>query len=275
METFSRAGLTFDVADTGSGEAGTVVLLHGFPQTSHSWAQVSELLNQRGYRTIAPDQRGYSPGARPRGRFEYRIAELVADVESMIIQSDAGHVHLVGHDWGAQVAWMLAATRPDLITTLTTVSVPHPAAFLKSMRESDQLRRSWYMGAFQAPALPELLIARKPEVFDDMLRKTGMDDAMVADTHRRIIDSGALTGGLNWYRALPFGKPGKIGRRITVPTTHVWGAGDTALARRGAELAGDYVDADFRLRILEDATHWIPEQNAAELTDIILDRIEN
>ncbi|WFN91638.1 alpha/beta fold hydrolase [Gordonia sihwensis] len=275
METFSRAGFTFDVADAGTADNGTVVLLHGFPQTSQSWTGVSERLNQRGYRTIAPDQRGYSPRARPRRRVEYRIGELVSDIESLIIQSDARQVHLVGHDWGAQVAWMLTATRPDLVATLTTVSVPHPAAFLKSMLHSDQLRRSWYMAAFQAPRLPELLIARKPEFFDRMLASTGMDDQMIADTHRQIIDSGALTGGLNWYRALPFGRPGALARRITVPTTHVWGAGDTALARRGAELAGDYVDADFRLRILEHANHWIPEQNAAELTEIILDRIEN
>ncbi|ALG86880.1 alpha/beta fold hydrolase [Gordonia phthalatica] len=276
MKTFSRAGLTFDVADSGgSPENGTVMLLHGFPQTSYSWRHVTPLLNARGYRTIAPDQRGYSPQARPRGRFAYRIAELVADIESLIIQSDAGQVHLVGHDWGAQVAWVLTATRPDLVSTLTTVSVPHPAAFVASMTQSDQLRRSWYMAAFQPPKLPELLIDRKPELLDRMLADTGMDADMIADTHRLVVDSGALTGGLNWYRALPFGKPGKIGKRIVVPTTHVWSTGDTALARRGAELAGRHVDADYRLVVLEDATHWIPEQNPDQLAEIILDRIEN
>lgn len=275
MKTFARAGLTFDVVDSGTADKGTVVLLHGFPQTSYSWRHVAPILNEHGYRTIAPDQRGYSPGARPKGRFAYRIGELVSDIESLIIQSDAGHVHLVGHDWGAQVAWMLAATRPDLVSTLTTVSVPHPAAFVASMTQSDQLKRSWYMAAFQPPKIPELVIDRKPALIDRMLTETGMDAEMIADTHRLVIDSGALTGGLNWYRAIPFGKPGKIGKPITVPTTHVWSTGDAALARRGAELAGDHVDADFRLRILDGATHWIPEQNAAELTEIILDRIEN
>lgn len=275
MQTFPRAGLTFDVTDSGVADRGTVVLLHGFPQTSHSWAQVSARLNRRGYRTLAPDQRGYSPGARPRGRYAYRIGELVADIESLIVTSDAGRVHLVGHDWGAQVAWVLAAVRPDLIATLTTVSVPHPAAFVASIRQSDQLRRSWYFAAFQPPKLPELVISSRPALLDRMLADTGMDESMIADTRRRIIDSGALTGGLNWYRALPFGKPGKLRSRITVPTTHVWGGRDTALARCGAELTGDFVDADFRLRILEDATHWIPEQNADELAAIILDRIEN
>lgn len=274
MKSFSRAGLTFDVVDAGTATNGTVVLLHGFPQTSHSWRYVTPILTDRGYRTIAPDQRGYSERARPRGRFAYRIGELVSDIESLIIQSDAGKVHLVGHDWGAQVAWMLAATRPDLVDTLTTVSVPHPAAFVASMTQSDQLRRSWYMAAFQPPKLPELLIERNPQLFDDMLARTGMDPEMIADTRRRVVDAGALSGGLNWYRAIPFGKPGKVGKRIVVPTTHVWSTGDTALARRGAELAGRYVDADYRLVVLEDATHWIPEQNAADLASIILDRIE-
>ncbi|MBM7366974.1 alpha/beta fold hydrolase [Gordonia hydrophobica] len=274
MKSFSRAGLTFDVVDAGTATNGTVVLLHGFPQTSHSWRAVTQILVERGYRTIAPDQRGYSPQARPRGRYAYRIGELVSDIESLIIQSDAGRVHLVGHDWGAQVAWMLAAARPDLISTLTTVSVPHPAAFVASMTQSDQLRRSWYMAAFQPPKLPELLIDRKPQVLDRMLAETGMDPEMIADTHRLVVDSGALTGGLNWYRAIPFGRPGEIRKRIAVPTTHVWSTGDTALARRGADLAGRHVDADYRLVVMDDATHWIPEQNPAEIAEIILDRIE-
>lgn len=280
MKTFSRAGLTFDVVDSAedpsvAGDRGTVVLLHGFPQTSHSWRLVTPLLNQRGYRTIAPDQRGYSPGARPRGRFAYRIGELVSDIESLIIQSDSRQVHLVGHDWGAQVAWALASTRPDLVATLTTVSVPHPAAFLASMRQSNQLRLSWYMGAFQIPFGPELVIQHRPAAFDKMLADTGMDPAMIADTHRRVVDTDALTSAINWYRALPFANAGKVTRRITVPTAHVWGARDSALSRRGAELAGDYVDADYRLHILEKAGHWIPDRNASELADIILDRIEN
>ncbi|MGB6125208.1 MAG: alpha/beta fold hydrolase [Gordonia sp. (in: high G+C Gram-positive bacteria)] len=280
METFSRAGLTFDVVDSSEDpsvrtDKGTVVLLHGFPQTSHSWRLVTPILNQRGYRTIAPDQRGYSPQARPRGRFAYRISELVSDIESLIIQSDAGKVHLVGHDWGGQVAWALAATRPDLVETLTSISVPHPAAFVASIKQSDQLRRSWYMGAFQLPALPEWMAQVRPQMFEKMLTDTGMDAAMIADTYERVINTESLTGGINWYRGLPFANPKKTGRRITVPTSHVWGAGDGALTRRGAELTGNYVNADYRLHILEHASHWIPDQNASELAEIILDRIEN
>src|SRR5699024_10065897 len=109
---------------------------------SSSWGPVAALLNQAGYRTLAPDQRGYSPQASPSGRRNYRITELVDDVVELIRQADAGPVHLVGHDWGAGVAWALAATHPDLLRSLTAVSVPHPAAFQLSMLRSAQALNS-------------------------------------------------------------------------------------------------------------------------------------
>ncbi|GAA3956535.1 alpha/beta fold hydrolase [Gordonia caeni] len=273
MEQFSRGELTFDVVDSETGRDGTIVLLHGFPQTSQSWRAVTPLLNAAGYRTVAPDQRGYSPGARPKGRAAYRTSELVDDAAALIGDLGDGPVHLVGHDWGAAVAWGLAASRPDLVRSLTSVSVPHPGAFMKSLLSSDQLLRSWYMAAFQPPILPDLLVSRFPGAFDGMLRRAGMDSDQLADVHRLILDSGALPGALNWYRAMALSTPPDLARRVAVPTTHVWGALDTALARRGAELAADFVIADFQLKILDDAGHWIPEHNAAELADIILTRV--
>ncbi len=272
MEQFTNNGLTFDVTASGEPERGTVVLLHGFPQTADSWRNVAPILNAHGYRTIAPDQRGYSPGARPKGRAAYRTSKLVDDAAALISQLGSGPVHVVGHDWGAAVGWGLAASRPELIRTLTTVSVPHPGAFLKSMLTSNQALKSWYMAAFQPPALPELLIGRVPGAIDRLLSRTGMDDGQIADVHRRVIDTGALPGALNWYRAMWMSTPPELARRVAVPTTHVYGAGDTALAMRGAELSADYVVVDFDLKVLEDAGHWIPEQHAAELADIILAR---
>lgn len=273
MEQFSRGDLTFDVVDSETGRNGTIVLLHGFPQTSQSWRAVTPLLTAEGYRTVAPDQRGYSPGARPKGRAAYRTSELVDDAAALVERLDGGPVHLVGHDWGAAVAWGLAASRPDLVLSLTSVSVPHPGAFMKSFLSSDQLLRSWYMAAFQPPLLPDLLVRRFPGAFDGMLRRSGMDSDQLADVHRLILDGGALTGALNWYRAMMLSTPPDLARRVAVPTTHVWGAHDTALARRGAELAADFVIADFQLEILDDAGHWIPEHNADELAEIILARV--
>lgn len=275
MEQFTRDGLTFEVVDTppeGTGK-GTVVLLHGFPQTSYSWRTVTPLLNRAGYRTVAPDQRGYTPGAQPAGRAAYRLSALVGDAVALIDRLGDGPVHLVGHDWGGAVAWGLAASRPDLIRTLTSVSVPHPGAFGKSMLSSRQALLSWYMAAVQPPRLPELLVARFPGRFDDGMRRAGMDDEQVGDVHRLILDRDGLTGPLNWYRALALNTDTALARRVTVPTTHVWGAHDPALARRGAELTADFVRADYALEILEDSGHWIPEHDAPELAEIIGRRV--
>ena len=274
MDSFTRDGLTFDVIDSGPSDGDVVVLLHGFPQTATSWAKVSARLNAEGFRTVAPTQRGYSPGARPKGRRAYRIEELVADASALIDAIGRGRVHLVGHDWGGAVAWSLAASRPDQVKTYTSVSVPHPAAFIKSMTRSPQLLRSWYMLAFQIPWVPEFGARRAPHVFEATLARMGMTPEETATARREVIDSGAFTGGLNWYRALPFSGPKELSQRVRVPTTHVWSSGDSALDRRGAELTRDLVAADYELRILS-GDHWIPDHQPDRLAEIILDRVRS
>lgn len=269
LTEYTREGLTFDVIDRGTADRGTVVLLHGFPQTSASWSAVSERLNAEGYRTLVPDQRGYSPRARPRGRFAYRTGELVADVAALIDASGDAPVHLVGHDWGSLVAWALSAERPETVASLTAVCVPHPAAFLQSMLSSDQLLRSWYMAAFQVPWLPELAVS-DPHRLRSALAGTGMRAAEIDAVQRDVVEAGALTGALNWYRAMALSTPGRLRRRVTVPTFMVAGAQDTALGVRGAQLSERYVDAPFELHILDEAGHWIPEQQPAELAALIL-----
>ncbi len=131
ITTIQRQGLTFDVFDEGPLDGEVVVLLHGFPERSTSWRYVVPLLHERGYRTIAMDQRGYSPGARPKRRWNYRIRQLTDDVLALIDRI-GGPVHLVGHDWGAVPSWAIATQRPDRLRTLTAVSVPHPMAFLRA-----------------------------------------------------------------------------------------------------------------------------------------------
>lgn len=273
LRTYTHAGLTFDLLDDGPPDGPIVVLLHGFPQTASSWEPTARLLRERGYRTIAPDQRGYSPGARPRGRLAYRTSLLVDDVVALIDTLGGGPVHLAGHDWGAVVAWSLAAARPDLVRTLTSVSVPHPAAFLRSMVSSDQALRSWYMAVFQVPWVPERLVARKPALLERMLERAGMDADAVAEVRRTVVDGGAFGPGLNWYRAMALGSPDALRRKVSVPTTHVWGDRDIALGRRGAELAERYVTGPYRFEPLAGAGHWIPEQNAERLAEIITARI--
>lgn len=274
IESFAHDGLTFDVIDQGPLDGDVVVLLHGFPQRASTWAGVASRLNARGYRTIAPDQRGYSPRARPPRWRDYRITALVADVEALL-ERIGGPVHLVGHDWGAAVAWLVASRSPH-VRTLTSVSVPHPAAFLVALASRDQLRRSWYMGFFQLPRLPERFVTRRPERFDGLLRGGGLTRDQVAQIRRDVVEYGAFGGGVNWYRGIPLSltaAPRLWRARVAVPVTHVWSDRDVALSRRTADLTRRWATGPFRLEVLHGVSHWIPEQEPERLARVILDRV--
>lgn len=270
ITTYRRDRLVFRVVDTGPLDGEPVVLLHGFPQTADSWRKVTPILNDAGLRTIAPDQRGYSPGASPRGRSAYRMAEIVADAVTLI-EAVQHPVHLVGHDWGATVAWATAASHPELVRTLTSVSVPHPRAFLMSMPTSSQALRSWYMAAYQIPLLPEKAMRSRRMVRLGLIR-TGLAPADAERIVRDVVDTGAIDFGLNWYRGMVFPPPPEMLRTVTVPTTHIWGEYDSFLTRRGAEITERYVRAPFRL-VISDGDHWLPEYRPETVADAILDRV--
>ena len=274
---YTHDGLVFDVRDSGPVDGDPVVLLHGFPERASSWDLVSPLLHEQGLRTLAPDQRGYSPRARPPRRRDYRASLLAADVAALI--DEVGRpVHLVGHDWGAAIAWLVAA-RSRSVRSLTAVSVPHPAAFQRAMVTSRQGLLSWYMYFFQLPVLPEVL-ARPGGPLELFLRRSGMDDEALARFRREIVEYGALPGALGWYRAqflddrLVGGGGGLTGGvTVRVPTTLVWSDGDAAIARKGVDLTPGFVDAPYSLEVLEGVSHWIPTQEPERLAAIVLERI--
>lgn len=272
ISSFRRGQLVFDVRDEGPPEGPPVVLLHGFPQRATSWASLVPHLHAAGLRTFAPDQRGYSPGARPRGRSAYRSQELVADV-CALIDLIGGPVHLVGHDWGAAVGWALAATEPQRLLSWTAVSVGHPQAFLRSLRSPEQARRSWYMGLFQLPLLPERLLSSDRFV-RKFLGRSGMTAEMIATYRREMVADGALTTALNWYRAIPLSAREKV-PAVTVPTTLVWSDADVALGRRGAALTRECVTGDYELVELSRVSHWIPQERPEELAAAILGRVRS
>jgi pimeloyl-ACP methyl ester carboxylesterase len=269
----SRAGLVFDVIDSGPVDGTPVVLLHGFPQRATMWEPVSDHLHEAGLRTYALDQRGYSPGARPEGRFAYGIGELVGDVMALIEQIGTP-VHLVGHDWGSVVAWSVAAAHPESIRSLTAVSVAHPAAFLKSMVSSSQALRSYYTLLFQLPVVPEWVLSRRGGLGEKMLRGAGMTTEMIEAYRREIVADGALRGGLNYYRSMVLSR-GEFSRKVSVPTTYVWSSGDTALARRGTELTPQFVTGPYELEVYEGVSHWIPDERPAELAVSIIRRVRS
>lgn len=271
LTQFRNGPHTFDVIDGGPLDGTPVVLLHGFPQRASSWDAVSEHLHRSGLRTYAPDQRGYSPGARPRSRFAYGAAALTSDVLALIDTIGEGPVHLVGHDWGAAVAWSVAGAHPDRIASLTAVSVPHPGAFMRSMLTSTQAFKSYYMALFQLPYVPERALSTR--FGDRFLRASGMTPAMIEEFHTGIVDHGALRGGLGYYRSIVVSSPKEFGKKITVPTTYVWSDGDIALGRKGAELNERWMAGQYVYEVFEGASHWIPDERPAELADVIAARV--
>ena len=263
---FSRGDLTFDVTEDGPADGEPVLLLHGFPQHSDSWDAVVPALAEAGYRTIRPDQRGYSPGARPRGRRAYKIAELVADAAALI-DHYGGSAHVVGHDWGAAVAWSLATETPDKVRSLTSLSVPHPGAFLRSFLTSSQALKSWYMLFFQLPWLPERLLRSQ---LGPALVRTGQSAEAARRDLAGLAAPGAMTAALNWYRAMLFIDPRRSGDPVRRPTLFIWSDGDTALGRRGAEDTAKYVRAPYQFEVLAGVSHWIPDEVPDQLTALLL-----
>lgn len=270
---YQHDGLTFDVLDEGPLDGIPVVLLHGFPERSTTWHAVAPILHEAGIRTYALDQRGYSPGARPTRRRDYRMAHLCADVAALI-ERIGSTVHLVGHDWGAVVGWMVAAERPDLLRSWTAISVPHPMAFLKAGLTSSQGLKSWYIGFFQVPRLAELTARRPGGLFDRSLRHAGMTPAEVERFRTEMVEDGALPHALGWYRAIALADPRASGRRVSVPTTFLWSDGDVAVARQGAEETGRWIDAAYELVVLEGVSHWIPTQAPEECAAAVLARVQ-
>ncbi|MGY1651818.1 alpha/beta fold hydrolase [Geodermatophilus sp. SYSU D01119] len=270
MDRFRNDGLTFDVRDGGPPDGEPVVLLHGFPQDSSAFDRMAPLLHAEGLRTLAPDQRGYSPGARPRGRSPYRLRAVAGDVVALLDAAGLERAHVVGHDWGGAVAWALGAWHPDRVRTITALSTPHPGAVAKAVLTSDQGLRSSYMAAFQLPVLPErLLLARDGAALRGVLENGGLPDDAVARYVDRMREPGALPAALAWYRAVPFAARDAVGR-VGVPVLHVWSTGDTFLGRTATERTREFVTGPYRLEVLEDVPHWIPELAAERTAELVV-----
>ncbi len=264
-------GLVFDIDDAGPLDGPAVVLLHGFPVDRSSWRRVLPLLHSAGLRTLAPDQRGYSPGARPHGRAAYHLGKLVEDATAVADAAGAEQFHLVGHDWGGGIAWLTAGIRPDRVASVTVLSTPHPIAMNRALRPSragvDQLRRSWYMGAMQLPWLPERLLSSRLAA---TLARSGVPSEDAQRYAARLAEPGALTCAMNWYRALPLSRG--VAHRCRVPATLVWGRRDPFLGPLATELTAQAVLADFRLVELDEG-HWLPELAPQASARAIIERV--
>lgn len=263
--------LTFDVTATGPEGGQVVILLHGFPQTSACWRHVVPVLADAGYRVLAPDQRGYSPGARPEGVAAYHSAELTADVLGIADAVGVERFHLVGHDWGASIAWQLAARHGDRLLTVTPISVPHPLAYATALAspDTDQEQRSSYFPMFRAEGAEEGMLANDAAGLRMIYLAGGLTEEEAAPHLAALSSPEALGAALNWYRAAGAHLIADLGP-ITVPTMHVWSTEDVALGREGAEATGDFVAGPYELAVLEGVDHWIPDHAPDPLNELLM-----
>jgi pimeloyl-ACP methyl ester carboxylesterase len=270
--------LTFDARAVGPTDGEPVLLLHGFPQTSSCWGRVLPHLAAAGFRAVAPDQRGYSPDARPADATAYGIDLLVADALGLADAVGWDTFHLVGHDWGGAVAWQVAGRRPERLRSLSVVSTPHPAAFTKAKKAGrsadgdDQNERSSYIATFRDPATPGMLMADDRAFLKLMLEGSGMDDegrAAVLDRVQTLEDADAA---LAWYRAADPADPSGMGT-ISTPTLYVWSREDIALGGAAAALTAAEVEGPYRFEVLEGVSHWVPEEAADDLAALLVDHI--
>jgi pimeloyl-ACP methyl ester carboxylesterase len=273
--------MSFSAVAVGPADGRPVVFLHGFPQTSFSWHHQLDAVGDEGYRALAFDQRGYSHGARPPAVDDYGIDGLVSDVLAVADSQGMDTFDLVGHDWGAVVAWVVAERHPARVRTLTAVSVPHPAAFAAALLggDADQAERSSYIDVFRQEGVAEQALLGE-DGSGDGLRTMFAASGLPADTEEvdvfvaAMLEPGALTAALNWYRAMSAEAFADVGR-ISVPTLYVWSTEDVALGRQAAEATAAFVAGPYRFEVLEGVSHWIPEAAPQELNRLLLEHLRS
>jgi pimeloyl-ACP methyl ester carboxylesterase len=256
------------------GEGPLVLLLHGFPETSRAWRKQIPALAER-FKIVAPDLRGYGQRDKPKGIAAYRAAVLADDIVALIHAFDAERAHVVGHDWGGAVAWTLAGVHPEAIDRLVVLNCPHPAVMQRALRSNwAQIRRSWYIFAFQIPWLPEWAFTRDgSKNLKDVLRRSSgpgtFTEADLDEYARAFSAPGAATAAINYYRAAARSRipRGKIG----APTLLIWGKDDVALGielTRGME---GLFEGEPRVEYIPDTSHWVMEERPEIVNRLLLD----
>ncbi len=268
--------MTFDALVAGPAGGPPVVLLHGFPQTSRSWCAQMVALSRAGRRAVAFDQRGYSPGARPRDDEAYRARALAADVLGVADAIGIDTFAVIGHDWGGFVAWWLAARHAERVTSVVSVSTPHPQAFTRALRFPEQRLRSAYMPWFRSERAADVLGGQQALGLRVLFGLSGLPAAHAATyVDRARSDPGWLPAALAWYRAntgRSMAELATIGD-VSVPTMYVWSTRDSALGPYAAHLTGRFVSGPYRFEVLPGVSHWIPEMAPDTLNRLLLDHL--
>jgi pimeloyl-ACP methyl ester carboxylesterase len=268
------SGLTFTADVLGPTGGPLVLLLHGFPESRHSWRAALPALAAAGYRAVAPDQRGYSPGARPdpADLSNYAFDRLVADVIEIAAAAgyDGKRFHLVGHDWGGQVSWGVAGKHPERLASLTVLSRPHPSSFRRALlkEDGDQKHRSRHHRAFLDADTSKLLLADNARRLRDGLFGQGVPAAALEEHLSVLGNPEALEAALAWYRSNK-GLAADIGT-IKVPTLYIWGDADATVGPDAAYGTGEFVGAAYAMEVLPNVGHFVMDQAPAKATDLML-----
>ncbi|MBV1878285.1 MAG: alpha/beta hydrolase [Pseudomonadales bacterium] len=289
-QTVTVSGMNFEVSVAGDENNPMVLFLHGFPQTNYTWRHQLKYLAAAGFYCIAPNQRGYSQGARPVGVDQYATSALLADMLGLIaemsphnnIQDDNGkpmaQAHIVGHDWGGQLSWLLAARYPDQVRSLTVLSRPHPAAFGAAMQQDKQQSgRSKHHRAFQDKDSATLLLAEDAKRLRKMFAEQWVEPVDINAYLTVLGDHDALDAAINWYRCRVDGTAlvGDNVPEITVPTLYLWGSEDATVGRMAAENTKNFVTADFTFIEIPEVGHFITDQVTAIVNENLLAHIKS
>lgn len=278
VETATIATREGDYTASVAGDAGAplVLLLHGFPHTRHTWRDVLPALAIAGFRAVAPDQRGYSPGVRPLDVAAYTTARLCQDVIDIAEVSGYDTFHVVGHDWGGQVAWLTAAHHPERVRSVTSLSRPHPAAFARALAiDPEQRTRSRHHQRFLAPDAVAELAADGFSGLRAGLTLNGVSETD-ADVYLTVLgDRAALDAALNWYRAAATETLGDTGcPDVTAPSLYLWGESDISVGRTAAQLTGDHVKGNYRFVEIPRHGHFLMDDGAGPaVTEALLDHL--
>jgi epoxide hydrolase 4 len=274
-------GVGLHVVQAGPDQGPLVILLHGFPEFWRGWIKQIGPLAQAGWRVWAPDQRGYNLSDKPKGLAAYQIETLAKDVLGLIEASGREKACLVGHDWGAAVAWWVALRYPEKVARLAILNVPHPVVMIRTLRTNRaQLRKSWYIFFFQIPFLPEALTRRNDWAFavrslKGSSRRGTFNDDDIREYRRAWGRKNAFHSMLNWYRAA-VQRPPKTppDPRIHLPTLVLWGEKDRFLGREMVQPSLDLCD-DGRVLFFEQATHWVQHEEPEKVNSLLIDFFES
>jgi pimeloyl-ACP methyl ester carboxylesterase len=271
-KTLEVGGFRFSALLEGPLDGELVLFLHGFPEFADAWRDVMHPIAHAGFCAIAVDQRGYSPQARPKDLDAYGLDHLIVDIQGFADAFDRRRFHLVGHDWGAFLAWAFAAKYPARVQSLSALSTPHPNAFLGAIEtDEDQKQRSKYISFFKLPGgTAETFFEADRYQRLRSVYQGKVPDSAVNENIRRLAEPGALTSVLNWYRALNI--EARIGK-ITVPTLYVWSTDDLALGETAAIDTSKYVAGPYHFERLEGKSHWLLQEVPDRVSALVLDHL--